>query len=436
MRRPCLASDGPPLHLELYLDRCHDANDSSVHVQGILRLSPSADLFITFIRIEFVGASYLLAVLPPTRIATGDGVAKATHRFLTLDHPDRYEYLPRDRQILSGRTYDLPISFEVPVRLLSSACRHDVSNLRVRHAHCQLPPSLGEDKMPSSTSWTVEASSFASIRYGMVTEIGARPTGDSHVKTASSVFRLQFISGGHSSTPPYTSIGHTGATQDTVISRRRIGKGLFRSHLGDLTMELDQPQRIHLPAFTYGELQNYLHKFIVRLRFTACQSTTQPPPDIGEMGITIKASTFYDIKGQSDLPHDSASNSNVRKHVSVRTLQIASRTLGNIAWTAASESGPQTLGMGLVHKTAEVVVPVEIPKELADIPSFHSCLVSRVYSMSISLSTRNARLRKPMTLCTPLEVSAQPAVRTTSQDCIDIGSSRFYGIRPCALGEL
>ena len=72
----------------------------------------------------------------------------ARHNFLKLTMPIRESDYPHPRVAEAGRTYTFPFHFVVPDQLLPRACSHSTVGDHVHHAHCQLPPSMGDRTLP------------------------------------------------------------------------------------------------------------------------------------------------------------------------------------------------------------------------------------------------------------------------------------------------
>ncbi|KAK3063381.1 hypothetical protein LTS18_000807, partial [Coniosporium uncinatum] len=77
---------------------------------------------------------------------------------------------------------------------------------------------------------------------------------------------------------------------------------------------------------------------------------------------------------------------------------------------------------GKTFYTAHIVVPVELPRDKHLVPTFHSCLVSRTYGISLHLSVHAPGVGAPsLSLKVPVQVSSEGSVagneaRRSSQD--------------------
>lgn len=354
-----------------------------------------------------------MALPPPTRMVVPNRISNATHQFLTLDHPDMHEYLPEDQQLIKGLAYDLPITFDLPELLLSDICRHSVSSIQVKHAHRHLPPSLGDDSLPTSNRCMIDNPCIASIRYGIVAEIDVRYSGNLYLDTFTTRFPLQVIP---SAPPLYSDIGDFSTPRMPIRSCVSLKAGIVRSTQSSLAMEVNQPQGIYLTAERSGDSREYFHKLELRLHYVAYQTAPQTPPDLGRMDIDINTSTHCDMKGQDNLPCNSGSVANGRTFTYTKTSRISSRTLGQLNWVSTFAHSSQSIRGEQARKSAVILVPMEIPRALLEVPSFHSCLISRVYTMSVIVGVRNFGLKKSLKLCIPLEVHLHPSMQPLASD--------------------
>ena len=116
------------------------------------------------------------------------------------------------------------------------------------------------------------------------------------------------------------------------------------------------------------------------------------------------------------MPRESDADSEV---CVVETLNLSSRCLSNIEWekhTSATSQNPGVPKPSEAYKggffyTTQVVVPVSLPKgNKVFVPSFHSCLVSRIYALDLYLSvnTPSTTLTDPtLHLKLPIQVSSE-----------------------------
>lgn len=60
------------------------------------------------------------------------------------------------------------------------------------------------------------------------------------------------------------------------------------------------------------------------------------------------------------------------------------------------------------YYTTSIIIPITIPNSKIFVPTFHSCLVSRTYSLDLSLTyhTAGMKILKPtISLCVPIQIT-------------------------------
>src|SRR4051794_9420264 len=145
------------------------------------------------------------------------------------------------------------------------------------------------------------------------------------------------------------------------------------------------------------------------------------------MDTKLKAHTFFTAVPWSDFPHLSEDRK-YPKHSSgdyTESMRLSTRSITSVRWKKcfAADSisivqGPVALtNHGLsssnTYYTASIIVPIALPKSKAFPPTFHSCLVSRIYSLDIALSYCNSKptlLHATLSLRVPLLIKCHPRV--------------------------
>ena len=203
-----------------------------------------------------------------------------------------------------------------------------------------------------------------------------------------------------------------------------IRKGTFKRKLGCIVMQATQPQSLRLP---YSRVPNAecspTTMATVYLRFDPLEESFSPP-GLSSLQVKLKVATCYASTPMDEIPTKSSdfhfSNS---RGIYVETLSLSSLCLSNMAWqkriSPASLPNHQSPGIldpsktykGGVFYTARVVVPISTPKgNKVLVPSFHSCLVSRIYALDLHLyvNTPNVTVTNPQVhLKLPLQVSSE-----------------------------
>ena len=203
-----------------------------------------------------------------------------------------------------------------------------------------------------------------------------------------------------------------------------IRKGTFKGKLGCIVMQSTQPKSLRLPYIRGPNAEcNPTTTATVQVRFDPVEESYFPPR-LSSLQVKLKVATCYASNPMDMIPTKSSDYhlSNVRG-IYVDMVNLTSLNLSNVGWT--KHMGPPGLPdlqhpgvpkssesySGGVFYTAIVLVPVILPKgNKVLVPSFHSCLVSRMYALDlkISVSTPNATVTDPIVrLKLPIQVSSE-----------------------------
>lgn len=220
--------------------------------------------------------------------------------------------------------------------------------------------------------------------------------------------------------------------KDSVYCTRRekdVKRGLMRGKLGRLVVTATQPKPVQLSP-PDGAISDIVSTAAtVNLRFDPVGS--ELPPRLGTVWSRLRASTFYSAEPWADFP--SASNAmlwtQVGRGIYSETVPLSKLCVASAKWTkyttatfdrcdslqsTSSEDSltpPSTSSAGQIYYTASVVIPITLPASKAFVPTFHSCLISRTYTLELSLSyhTPCANLVSPsVSLRVPIQLISQP----------------------------
>jgi hypothetical protein len=147
----------------------------------------------------------------------------------------------------------------------------------------------------------------------------------------------------------------------------------------------------------------------------------------------LKVLTFFASKPWTVFPSRSRDMAwDPAQGVYAETISLASRCVASAQWekhssrAAAAETmsrrsslqsvssadtvaGPSASYAGKSFYTASILVPISLPQGKALVPTFHSCLISRVYMLDLSLTyhTPNANVLPPsISLRLPIQITA------------------------------
>lgn len=381
--------------------------------------------------------------------AAANTKTKAFHNFLRLVQPIDNESLPRSRVAEAGRTYRLPFHFVVPERLLPQSCVHPRESERVHAAHLELPPSLG-DPMLASDGHALQddlAPHMTTISYAIrVRVVRRREDGGNPTTLVDSAKKLRIIPATDEQPPLNVADGDDG---DYILRKEKVlKKGMFKGKLGRLTMETTQPKCLHLPPPRLASSCPPNTMATVNLRFEPAEEKSQPPR-LGQLWNRIKVATFFATIPLTDFPTRAGlSIYETQRGLFVETLNLSSRCVESAQWekhisshpnnpirrasgcstsSSASNSEPEPAYAGGIFYTAKILVPITLPKEKTFAPTFHSCLVSRVYALDFSLSVhtpgatvsaQTMHLKVPLQISSARNLNARPEISAAEAEAI------------------
>lgn len=393
-------------------------------IEGNVSITAPADIPFDALHISFQGSmrTYVEKVVTST---TASSRSQASHNFLRLVQPLCPSDLPPNHILQSGKTYRFPFTFVVPDRLLPQACTHVKNTERVLDAHLALPPSLG-DPMVSRDGKTLLndlAPDMTVISYAIRVILLRRnpePRGKP-VIIVDSVKKLRIIPASNEAPP----LPHSNTKGDEYVMRKEkdLKKSFFGRKLGRITMEAAQPRSLHLPCVRTDSSQTRVTTVaFINLRFDPFDASSKPPR-LDSLASKLKAATFFASVPLRDFPTKAnAYVYDTQRGVYVDTITLSCRNIESAQWTphtvlerhdsaiSISDSLPASPSSPTYY-TCQILVPIDLPTTSKTfVPSFHSCLVSRIYSLDLTLSVHSPSSTVSSTslhLKLPLQVSAE-----------------------------
>jgi hypothetical protein len=215
-----------------------------------------------------------------------------------------------------------------------------------------------------------------------------------------------------------------------------IKKGLFKGKLGTLSVQSAQPKALVIPGARSigGHLISTTAR--VALRFDPADEDTLPPR-LGSMASKIKISTYYASTPRHEFPlrcslgYDQTQGL-YQETISLSTLCVASaqwqkHTAGSNSVTdddairrdsgisdcsaASSLTGimkPSSAYRRGTFYTTQITVPITLPNNKNFLPTFHSCLISRIYTLHLDISVQTPGIGHPtLHLKVPVQICAE-----------------------------
>ncbi|KAF2450734.1 hypothetical protein P171DRAFT_516554 [Karstenula rhodostoma CBS 690.94] len=437
-----LAHHGQPT-IDIELDESHHATHRAITsystmdtVEGKVHITVHHDTNFREIEIAFTGTAHVF-VERLTTTPSMSGRTEASHKFLTLKMPLNPDDIPPSRILRAGKTYTLPFVFTIPTQLLPKACPHDVASDYVRQTHLMLPPSMGDAELSGFGAILLDdlAPEMAKITYGVKARI-MQVHEDKLVLLAQKTRKVR-VKPAFEEQPPLNTDGNK---EFRPRLQRNIKKGLFKGKAGTLIAQASQPKPLVIPGARTLGAGPIATRAKVLLRFDPADENSLPPR-LGSLKTSMKASTFYASSARNNLPTRDNLCYDHTQGAYTDTIPISTMCIGTTAqWeqqpasanpptkedlerrdsgisdcsgisAPAYESNippPSSNYKGGSFYTAFIVVPITMPLNKNFLPTFHSCLISRVYAVSMNLSVHAPGLGDPtLALKVPLQVCAE-----------------------------
>ena len=398
-------------------------------IRGVVSITAPCDTRFDEVYITFEGATrtYVekIASTAPT-----SGRTEAFQNFLRLVQPMDETNFPEARIARAGQTYTFPFTFVVPERLLPQTCNHPVENDSLRDSHLNPPPSLGDPMLAAVGKTLMDdmAPDMGVVAYAVKCRItsGRGPT-RRHVIIAESTKKLRVIPAVEEN-PPLDVLG--GLEDDYKLRKEKdIKKGVFKGKLGRLSIESTQPKSLRLPSINSKSSCPVTTMATIRVRFDPAEDKVCPPR-MTSISSKLKVATFFSSVPMRDIPNKSNDfHYSNTKGIFVETLNLSSRCIASAQWEHHKEDGPVRRGSafstlsnldiieptspytGKSFYTSRILVPITLPVgSKVFVPTFHSCLVSRVYALDLYLTVNTPSATATATtlhLKLPIQVSSE-----------------------------
>jgi hypothetical protein len=214
---------------------------------------------------------------------------------------------------------------------------------------------------------------------------------------------------------------------------KTVKKGLFKGKLGTLSAKTVQPPPLVIPgARTEGRLITTMAKLI--LRFDPTEETSTPPK-LGSLSTKMKVLTYYASLPRQNLPTRSTLGFDLSQGLYSEYVPLSNLCIASAQWEkhdSAQNPSPESLvrrdsgisdcstmseaeeafAMGILPAskdykqglfyTAQILVPITLPTTQNFIPTFHSCLISRTYTLALQFSAHGSssiHLKVPVQIC-------------------------------------
>ena len=174
-----------------------------------------------------------------------------------------------------------------------------------------------------------------------------------------------------------------------------------------MSLEVIQPVTLKLDSLIQGEESGSTS--VTLIAHFEPTSNVNRPPSLDSVKLALEACTFYACAPQWDMSkRECADHVDSLAGWSSCTVSLPAYSIQNVRWEMSSHARDSSHEDGKCKSSYDVTlrIPVVLPREKTFVPSFSSCLVSRVYSLTIRLylSRVSGLLGSCLELTVPLQV--------------------------------
>ncbi|EEQ32648.1 hypothetical protein McanMca71_007795 [Microsporum canis] len=429
-------------------------------IEGEATFISDVDTRFEQISITFLGTARTLIERPGSAGPTV-GRSTAFHPFLRLVQPiDESDY-PQPRILEAGRRYTFPFTFVVPERLLPQSCAHKTNHPQVQYAHTNLPPSAGDPMLAGDGNILLDdmVPQMVQVQYTIRAKLlKYNPSSDTLRTVIDQGKKVRIIPATDVEPPLDVS---ENSVEYRLRNEKSVRRGALRGKLGRIAMAAAQPKPFHLPPVhhpgsedivTSEEQETPSTMVKVHIRFDPADEN-QKPPRLNTLWTKLKVFTYFasepwkDFAARTNMP-----NWSLNHGMYADTVPLATRCIASVPWTKhsgeanstfcspassttnlsietplssaptsrrgsiqstasidSSQPGPTAAYAGSTYYTCTILAPITLPKTKAFLPTFHSCLASRIYALDLSISvlTPNTSLTVPqLSIRVPVQIAA------------------------------
>ncbi|KAK8123995.1 hypothetical protein PG999_003913 [Apiospora kogelbergensis] len=383
---------------------------SSSRVAGNVTVCTSKDVTYNHFQIDLFGTT-------ETRVDGSVSVMTTTHVFLELEMPIPEPWHPNPRVLKANRSYNIPFEFVIPSHLTLDTCNHDADYRAVQEHHLRLPPSMGHWQMDDLSP------DMARVEYRVQARVFGIRDVDGTLPTIMEASQRILVLPSFPEQPPLDLLEHDNLY--SLFKSKVTRKIPFSPKTGQLTATAAQPGAILLAAD--GRTASTI-QVRVDIRFDPASSQS-PTPRILHVLSKVVAVTFFSAAGINHLPNQgqwSKMEGLNGRGVYRKTIALPDFTVkDDVGWQrnthaqarrasqhAHAEREGSTLGSELLtapcYFTKSLNVPIELPvAKKAFLPTFHSCITSRVYVLSLGIVESSGVTTTTIWLDVPLQVAVE-----------------------------
>ncbi|KAH6995676.1 arrestin [Ilyonectria sp. MPI-CAGE-AT-0026] len=377
-------------------------------VSGFVVISTKRDVAFDVFEIIFTGkASTRVDTLRPCQ-------SSASRTFIKMSIPIPRNGLPEPQVFKAARTYTIPFNFVVPSQLAPSACCHDCSAM-VQKQHLRLPPTMG--------SWDGrdQAPEMVQVEYLIKAVVSKDKENSGQVKLFEGEHHICILPVSSEEPPLHITPEDK---KYRLIQGKMMRQNLFSSRTGYLRAAAIQPNPIEFSLNALGARGSSIR---IELEFVPIAGVS--PPDIHAMAAKIHSTTHFSMTTINYLPnvgkpaenalcpvvtYSTANKINIDHPPRVVWDQQCSTSLRGYTRKLHLDQQERALESRIaevcsggnipIKHVATLDIPFTLPTANKQIflPTFHSCLISRTYSINLTLAA--GTFGTAISLSIPLQV--------------------------------
>lgn len=416
-----LSGIGHTIKIEVQIKGPQPTYTTLDRIEGTVWIKALKQTSFDDIDIEFVGTS-MTSVERLTAAAAVSGRSEAFHQFLKLQDKSVQEIYPEDRILEADKTYKFPFLFVIPEQLLPKVCGHACQATSVREAHLQLPPTMGHhdcDHKDLATKKTLDdfVPEMMSTRYGVHVRISKYKDDGMREKLANHGQQVRVV--------PATLEQPPLREEEEEYRYRKfkvVRKGVLQGKAGTLVVEAKQPTAVRMHARGDSSKPSTAK---IMLRFDPADRHATPPR-LGSLATKLKINTYFASTARHSYPTKQSTFQDPSQGIYSEQLTLAHRKVAGpeVAdlWTRHEsehaarrdcDSSASTSTFIPERSTdyrngafyvAQLNAPIILPENKAFVPTFHSCLISRIYQVKFELHLQNKGVVGTVDLKLPVQI--------------------------------
>ncbi|KAJ5755438.1 hypothetical protein N7533_004981 [Penicillium manginii] len=347
-----------------------------------------------------------------TRHATPN---KSHHQFQNLMQSE--SALPTPRVLYKNKKYNFEFSFQVLDILPPAACLHTSASARVKAAHLQLPPSLGDATISGLGGKLRDdfAPAACQILYSIKFQLN-------RANALSGKQETLFAKRQQLRIKPALDDSSLGLYPDclTQFEYRMQGERLIypkrqKEAVGSLSVTVQGPVCIWLPLRDPNLLLSQAIPLSLIYQQHNQQSTQPPELELDSFESQIIATTLYTTKKNDDYQRiEKREFLGQPTNFYDKQFPPLIRPISSVPWAQSATGAYITT----------LQIPTTLPCENF-VPTFHSCLVSRIYTLKCRLNVRNngsIKLLIPLIISSKRDPAALPSYDASAVSIGNVGT--------------